>query len=118
MPGRIIFAVGFVIAGLLHFVLTPVYVGIMPPYLPEPRLLVQFSGLCEILGGLGLLEPRTRVVAAWGLVALLVAVTPANLNMALHPEQWPRIPTWILWLRVPLQLPLIAWAWLYTGELH
>jgi len=114
MPGRITFGVAFVIAGLLHFVLTPLYVDTMPPYLPEPRLLVQFSGLCEILGGLGLLEPRTRVVAAWGLVALLVAVTPANLNMAIHPEQWPRIPNWILWLRVPLQLPLIAWAWLYT----
>lgn len=118
MPGRIIFGVGFVIAGLLHFILTSIYVSIMPLYLPEPRLLVQISGLCEILGGLGVMEPRTRVVAAWGLVVLLVAVIPANLNMAIHPEQWPRIPTWSLWLRLPLQLPLIAWAWLYTRPSH
>jgi uncharacterized membrane protein len=118
MSGRLILGVLFVGAGLLHFVLTPIYVGIMPSYLPEPRLLVQFSGLCEILGGLGLLEPRTRVVAAWGLMALLVAVMPANLNMALHPEQFPRVSGWVLWLRVPLQIPLILWAWRFTRELH
>ncbi len=117
MPARLTLGILFVIAGVLHFAITSVYVGIMPAYLPEPRLLVQISGLCEILGGLGILEPRTRVVAAWGLIALLLAVMPANLNMALHPEQWPRIPAWILWMRLPLQLPLILWAWLYTRQM-
>ena len=114
MPGRLILALLFVIAGTLHFLLTPTYVSIMPLYLPAPTLLVQISGLCEILGGLGLLYPPTRTAAAWGLVALLIAVMPANLNMALHPGQWPRIPVWILWTRLPLQLPLIGWAWIYT----
>ena len=117
MPARLTLGVLFVIAGVLHFAITSVYVGIMPAHLPEPRLLVQISGLCEILGGLGILEPRTRVVAAWGLIALLLAVMPANLNMALHPEQWPRIPVWILWMRLPFQLPLILWAWLYTRQM-
>ena len=114
MFGRTLFAALFVIAGILHFVLTPAYVAIMPAYLHAPVLLVQISGLCEILGGLGLLWPLARRAAAWGLIALLVCVMPANLNMALHPEQWLRIPAWALWARLPLQLPLIWWAWLYT----
>ncbi len=114
MVGRSLFAALFVIAGVLHFVLTPAYVGIMPACLPAPVLLVRVSGVCEILGGLGLLWPPARRAAAWGLVALLVCVMPANLNMALHAEQWPKIPVWALWARVPLQLLLIGWAWLYT----
>lgn len=113
MP-RILLATIFLIAGVLHFVFTPVYVGIMPAYLPAPKLLVQISGAFEILGGLGLLIPITRPAAAWGLVALLIAVMPANINMALHPQPWSAIHAWLLWLRVPLQLPLIYWAWLYT----
>ncbi len=104
----------FVVAGVLHFVATPVYMKIVPPYLADPRLLVQFSGICEVLGGVGVLVPVTRRVAAWGLVALLIAVLPANVYMAMSPLRWPTIPVWALWARVPLQAPLIAWAWLYT----
>jgi len=111
---RILLAGLFVIAGVLHFVFTPVYVRIMPPYLPDPVLLVQISGVCEILGGLGLLIPSTRQLAAWGLVALLVAVLPANVQMALDHAQWPGIPEWVLWARIPLQAPVIYWAWLYA----
>ena len=111
---RALFAVVFVVAGCLHFVFTPVYVRAMPPYLPEGRLLVQISGVFEVLGGLGLLYPPTRRFAAWGLVALLIAVEPANVQMALDHARWKSIPEWALWLRVPLQLPLIWWAWIYT----
>ena len=111
---RVIFAVLFLVAGTLHFLLTPMYASIMPPQLPAPVLLVQISGMCEILGGIGLLVPFTRHAAAWGLIALLIAVMPANVTMALHPEQWPKIPAWALWVRLPLQVPLIWWAWLYT----
>lgn len=113
MP-RILLAVLFVIAGVLHFVFTPVYVRIMPPWLPSPTLLVQISGVAEMLGGVGLLVPSTRRVAAWGLVALLLAVLPANLQMALNHAHWPAIPSWLLWARIPLQAPLLYWAWLYT----
>ncbi len=112
--GRILLAVIFVVAGALHFLATPAYLRIMPPVLPSPTLLVYVSGLCEILGGLGLLFPATRAFAAWGLIALLIAVLPANLHMALDHAHWPHIPQWLLWARLPLQLPLIAWAWLYT----
>jgi uncharacterized membrane protein len=111
---RTLFAVVFVIAGVLHFVYTPVYMKIMPPFLPAPRLLVQLSGLAEILGGIGLLVPATRVPSAWGLVVLLIAVLPANVQMALDHARWPGIPVWALWARVPLQVPLIWWAWRYT----
>jgi uncharacterized membrane protein len=113
-PGRLIFALIFIVAGTLHFVATPVYVKIMPPYLPHPVLLVQISGIAEILGGLGLLYPPTRQAAAWGLVALLVCVMPANVQMALEHAKWPGIPAWALWARLPVQVPLIVWAWLYT----
>ena len=112
--GRAVLAVAFIGAGLMHFVATSTYARIMPPMLPDPRLLVQVSGVCEVLGGIGLLVPATQRFAAWGLVALLIAVMPANLYMAMDHAAWPRIPVWALWARVPLQVPMIWWAWLYT----
>jgi uncharacterized membrane protein len=106
----------YITAGALHFLITRRYVAIMPPYLPAPRELVLISGAAEIAGGLGVLAPgpRIRHAAAWGLVALLVAVMPANLQMALKPTAFPSIPAWLLWIRLPLQVPLIYWAWIYT----
>ena len=80
---RYILAILFIVAGILHFAFTPMYVKIMPPWLPSPRLLVQISGLCEVAGGFGLLVPAARTLAAWGLIALLIAVMPANIQMAL-----------------------------------
>lgn len=112
--GRILLATVFTAAGTLHFLAPAVYLRIMPPYLPAPTLLVYISGAAEILGGLGLLHPLTRRAAAWSLIALLVAVMPANLQMALDHAQWPHIPQWLLWARLPLQLPLICWTCLYT----
>lgn len=112
--GRLVLAVLFVVAGLIHFVKPGMYVKIMPPMLPAPLELVYLSGLAEILGGIGLLVPATRQAAAWGLVALLVCVWPANVFMAMRPELSPGIPVWALWARVPLQVPMIFWAWRYT----
>ena len=112
--GRAVLSVLFISAGILHFVATAAYVKIMPPYLPFPLFLVYLSGVCETLGGLGLLVPFSHRVAAWGIVALLIAVLPANLQMALDAENWRKIPEWVLWARLPLQLPLIWWAWIYA----
>lgn len=100
----------YVAAGLNHFVSPDFYLAIMPPYLPWPEGLVVLSGLAEIALGVLVLVPRTRALAGWGLALLLVAVFPANLHMALHPEQFPDVPTTGLYLRLPLQLVLIAWA--------
>jgi uncharacterized membrane protein len=74
------------------------------------------SGVFEILGGVGLLVPATQRLAAWGLVALYVAVFPANVNMALHriPLGKMEMPVWALWARLPLQGVLIAWAFWFT----
>lgn len=112
--GRILMGSLYVVAGIGHFVITRAYVRVMPDYLPAHRELVLISGVAEIAGGLGVLIPATRRPAAWGIVVLLVAVMPANLWMAQHPELTPGVPVWALWLRVPLQLPLNWWAWMYT----
>lgn len=107
-------AVLFVAAGVNHFINPAFYVAIMPPYLPAPELLVYVSGFFEIVGGLGVLMRRYRSAAGWGLVALLVAVFPANLHMALHPEQFASVPAWVLYARLPLQAVFIAWAYWAT----
>ncbi len=106
----------YVAAGSMHFAHPQVYEHIMPSYLPAPHQLVLFSGAAEIAGGIGLLVPKVRQAAAWGLVCLLVAVFPANLWMAQHPELAPYVAQWVLWLRLPLQLPLIWWAYSYTKK--
>ena len=107
---RYALALLFVLAGSLHFVHPATYLTIMPPQLPQPLALVYVSGIFEILGGLGLLLPRTRRLAGWGLLALLLAVFPANLHMALIHQQLG-IPGWVAWGRLPLQLPLMWWVW-------
>ena len=112
--GRVLLAVLFILAGALHFVKQGMYVKIMPPMIPAPWAMVSLSGMAEILGGLGLLVPMTRQAAAWGLVALLVCVWPANLFMAMRPDFFPGIPVWALWVRIPLQIPMILWAFRYT----
>lgn len=103
-----------VLAGVNHFLNPKLYLQIMPPYLPWHAALVALSGYCEIGLGLLVFVPRYRRLAGWGLVALFVAVFPANLYMALNPDRFARIPTWVLWLRLPLQGVLIAWAWWCT----
>lgn len=113
---RWLLTVGMVGAGLNHFIAADTYVAMMPSALSAHRALVYLSGLAEIAGGLGLILPATRRWAAWGLIALLVAVFPANVNMAINhlPLGERVVPTWALWARLPLQLVLIAWAWWYT----
>jgi uncharacterized membrane protein len=104
----------FVVAGAVHFIVTRAFVQIVPDYLPAHHELVLLSGAAEIAGGLGVLLAPTRRTAAWGIILLLIAVFPANLWMARHPELFPTLPLWILWFRLPLQIPLIWWAFQYT----
>lgn len=116
MTGRIILAALFVVAGAMHFVMPQAYLRIMPSWLSAPALLIHISGAAEMLGGLGLMIPATRRVAAWGLVALLIAVWPANIYTATAHLPLPGLAgqSWLQWMRIPLQIPLIFWAWLYT----
>jgi uncharacterized membrane protein len=101
----------YVAAGSLHFIKPALYLRIMPPYIPWPVAMAWVSGGFEILGGLGLLLPATRRAAAWGLVALLIAVFPANLYMAMHPAEAGAagIAPLLRWVRLPLQAVLIWW---------
>lgn len=100
-------------AGTLHFVFPAYYRVIVPPYLPFPAALVAISGALEIAGGVGLLLPRFRRLAGVGLILLLVALLPANVEM-LQRHQATGGPWWqelLLWLRLPLQGILAWWAW-------
>ena len=103
-------AVFFVYVGVLHFVDPAPFVSIVPPYLPYHLALVYLSGLFEILGGLGLLLPKTRRLAAWGLLALLIAVYPANIHMLVNDVYLEGMPRerWLLWLRMPFQFLFAA----------
>jgi len=112
--GLFALAVVFVLAGINHFLNPDIYIAIMPPYLPAHRALVYVSGFFEILGGLAVLPRATRAAAGWGLVLLLLAIYPANVHMAFHPEQFAEAPAWALYARLPLQFVLMAWAYRAT----
>ncbi len=104
-------ALFFVGAGTGHFTSTEFFLSIVPPYLPTHLALVYLSGVFELLGGLGLLLGATRRLAGYGLIALLLAVYPANVHMAMNPELFPDMPAWGLYVRLPMQFLLIAWVW-------
>ena len=113
---RYLLALFFVGAGLNHFLNPEFYLNIMPPYLPLHRELVVLSGIAEIALGLAVLVPRWTRYAAWGLIALLIAVFPANIHMAMNPASYPDLPVIGLWLRLPVQGLFIAWAyWISTS---
>ena len=116
--GRVALAVLFITAGITHFIVPAYFIAIVPPALPRPDLLVAVSGAAEIAGGLGLLIRRARRIASWGLLALLVAVFPANIQMlrnwlATGRGGWYELA---LWIRLPLQLLLGWWVWRCGSE--
>ncbi|HEX3356616.1 MAG TPA: MauE/DoxX family redox-associated membrane protein [Tepidisphaeraceae bacterium] len=110
---RALAAVLFVLAGLNHFRNPIFYQRIVPPGFPSRPLLVIISGIAEISGGIGLLIVPLRRAAGWGLIALLIAVFPANIYMAIAPETFSDLhfPIWALWVRLPLQVVFVAWVW-------
>ena len=118
-----VLGVFFVLAGVTHFAAPAFYTDIVPPYLPFPLALVYVSGACEMALGALVLVPATRALAAWGLVALLLAVFPANINQAVYEVPLRHAPAWLppptplgLWLRLPVQFVLIAWALWYARD--
>jgi len=112
---RGLLSAAFVLAGVNHFVQPRPYRAIVPPSLERWKSeVVLVSGIAEIAGGVGVLLPRTRRASGAGLIALLIAVFPANLFMAREPERFPRIPRWALYVRLPLQPLMMLWAWRAT----
>ena len=113
LAGLIFVFLWFAIGGIAHFVATEAEMRIVPPWIPWPREAVLVSGVFELLGAVGLLWQPTRRAAGWGLFALTLAVTPANIYMLQRPELFASIPYWALLLRLPLQVALLAlilWA--------
>jgi uncharacterized membrane protein len=114
---RWVLAAAFVFAGVMHFIITGAYVRIMPPWIPLHREMVLLSGVFQVAGGIGLLVPHTRRAAAVGVVLLLIAVFPANVQMLLNARAAGASSTaqTLLWARLPLQLVLIAWVLFAAG---
>jgi len=110
----------FTFAGVMHFVIPRRYEAIVPDSLPmSARAAVTISGVAEIAGGLGVVPEVTRPVARWWLIAVLAAVFPANVHMAVSPEkirglESSTLPRWVLWARLPLQAVLVRWVWRAT----
>ncbi len=105
----------YLLAGVNHFLYPDFYYKMIPDYLPFAMQLVYISGVIEIILGIGLALPRTQKTAARGVVILLIAVFPANLNMALNTQDW-HISKATLYSRLPFQLFLVFWAWIYTRD--
>ena len=104
----------FIYFGVDHFINPDFYLSIMPPSFPLHEEAVYISGFFEIVGGVGVLIPRFRKIAGWGLVALLIAVYPANIYMAITPEAFPDIPVEMLYFRLVLQFLFLYWAYSVT----
>jgi uncharacterized membrane protein len=117
---RVTLAVSMVIAGTLHFIKPDPFVKIVPDILPYPLALVLISGSIEIICGVGLLIPPISQTIAWLLIALFIAVFPANINMAVNNIHLEGIPNsfWLQAIRLPFQAVLIAWAYWYTKPDH
>jgi uncharacterized membrane protein len=111
----------FTFTGTMHFVIPRSFEAIVPPWVPDKSAAVAVSGVAEIAGGLAVLHPRTRRFSRWWLLALLLAVFPANVHMAVSPEQIKgldlnKIPRWALWARLPLQPLAMLWVWRATRD--
>ena len=109
---RWLLAVFFVIAGIGHFVKPETYLKMMPPYIPFHLQMIYLSGVIEIILGILVLPEKTRKLAGWGIIALLIAVFPANIHIALNPEAFSPVAPWILWARLPFQAVFGFWVWI------
>ncbi|HEY6131320.1 MAG TPA: DoxX family protein [Halioglobus sp.] len=107
----LIIALFFFTGGIAHFVFADFFVQSMPDYLSYHKELVIVSGIFELLGAIGILVPRTRRFAAYGLILLVIAVYPANINMALHPERFKDIPVLFSYFRLPFQFLFVWFIW-------
>ena len=111
MRRQIPLAAFYLFGGALHFLRPAMYEAIVPRSLPAKREIVYASGAAELAGAAGVLHPSTRRAAGWWLIATLVAIFPANVQMAVNAERYRSIPEPLLWLRLPLQALFVLWTW-------
>ena len=105
----------YVAAGIFHFIKPKIYRAIMPPWLPWHHQLILLSGIAEVALGILLIPMATRIIAAWLIIILLIAIFPANIQMVINWSKNKNPKLWMAILRLPLQLVLIWWAWQYTS---
>ena len=113
---KYLLALLLIIGGIAHFTMTGFYINAMPDYLPFHEMIVYISGVLEILLGVLLVIPKTTQKAAVGIVILFIAIFPANINMYLNHEDFPDMSETSLLIRLPIQLVLIAWAYIYARK--
>jgi len=110
----IIMALFYIMAGTNHFINPDWYVRIVPPILPFKTAIVYISGILEIILGTLLIFPKTRFIASWGLILLLVAVYPANIYVALTNGEVMDTTPLIAWGRLPFQFVFIGLAYWHS----
>lgn len=103
----------YILAGMMHFIRPKIYLRIMPRYLPNPKALVFMSGVAEILLGIGLLFSSTKVIALYGIIAMLTVFLLVHWYMLTNKKASMGLPRWALILRIPLQFGLMFWAYSY-----
>ena len=116
--GLTIVFVWFMFGGITHFTDPDFFVAIMPPYLPWHLEIVYLSGALEILFAAMLIPPATRQIAGNLLIALTLAVTPANIHMWLNPELFPEVEPLFLSLRLVIQVVLLGVIWWSTRNVR
>jgi uncharacterized membrane protein len=109
----ILMGIFYIVAGVNHFISPDFYLKMIPPFLPNPELLNYLSGAAEVALGIGVLIPSLRLWSCYGVIALLLAVFPANIYMLTEAMNLanPEMPVWLLILRLPFQAVFIYWAW-------
>lgn len=111
-----VFVIGpiFILAGVLHFIYPDKYIKVMPDYIPNHTAMVFWSGIAEVAGGVGIMIPAMQTISGWGLLALLLAVFPANIEMFVKTYRSKKRPilTLLLFLRLPLQFWLMYWVFM------
>lgn len=109
-----IMGLAYIATGINHFRDPEFYLKIMPPYMPAHELMVQLSGVAEIVLGVMMFIPRYRKLAAWAIITMLIVFMTVHIHMVMNPQLFKSVPEYILWLRIPLQFVLILWAYWHT----
>ncbi len=113
--GLYVMAAMYVLAGLMHFIKPKLYIRVMPKYLPNHKALVFWSGVAQIVLGIGLCIPVLKAISIYGIIAMLIIFLMVHFYMLSNKKAVTGIPNWFLLLRLPLQFGLMYWAWMYLN---
>ena len=103
----------YIVAGSIHFIKPKAYTSIMPSYIPAPKSMVFWSGVAEIILGIGCCFAATRSLSLWGIILMLFVFLPVHIDMISNEKLQNKVPAWFIWLRLPMQFGLMYWAYFY-----